>query len=293
MIPVDFTTGIPIPGASNWLALLQHARRLGYSDNRWGTARQIMLAGGSIRPGEPGTRIVIHPERPADPAIRHPGRATIRTTLYNVQQTRGLHLPPRPKAPPPGYAHEAVRALYDANHVPIIHSTSTSTTYYNLERDIVVSPSATRYPTPTAYHHSLIHQLGAASGHPARLDLASTRAAHVPNASSAALAREALRLEIQALRTGERLALGSTPQFRDRFTQEWIDLIQHRPAEMRRAAQDAVEASDYILETARERLNAVADRFSKPPPAAPPRPPPRSSPTRGPGAPTRSSGPTR
>ena len=109
VIPVDFPTGIPIPGAGNSLALLQRAHRLGYSDNRWGTARQIMLAGGSIRPGEPGTRIVIHPERPAGAAIRHPGRAAVRTTLYNVQQTRGLHLPRRPTPPPPGYAHEAVR----------------------------------------------------------------------------------------------------------------------------------------------------------------------------------------
>lgn len=282
VIPVDFATGIPIPGAGTSLALLQRARELGYSDNRWGTAKQIMLAGGSIRPGEPGTRIYLHPARPDTGTPRHPGRAAVRTTLYNIQQTRGLHLPRRPAPPPPGYAHEAVRALYDANHVLLIHSPSPQPAYYNLDRDVVVSPSATRYPNPTAYYHSLIHQIGAASGHPARLDLASTRAAHLPNASSADLAREALRLEIQALRTGERLALGFTPQFRNRFTQEWIDLIRNRPAEMRRAAQDAVEASDYILETARDRLNAVVDRFSKPPPGAPHRPPPRRSPVRGP-----------
>ena len=282
VIPVDFATGIPIPGAGTSLALLQRARQLGYSDNRWGSARQIMLAGGSIRPGEPGTRIYVRPERPAGGAPRHLGRPAVRTTVYNVQQTRGLHLPRRPTAPPPGYAHEAVRALYDANHLVLIHSSSAPTAYYNLNRDIVVSPSASRYPNPTAYHHALIHQVGAAAGHPARLDLASTRAAHAQNASSVALAREALRLEIQALRTGDLLALGSTPQFGDRFTQEWIDLIQRRPAEMSRAARDAVEASDYILDTARERLNAVADRFAKPPPAAPPRPPPRRGPTRGP-----------
>ena len=289
VIPVDFTTGIPIPGAGNSLALLQRAHRLGYSDNRWGTARQIMLAGGSVRPGEPGTRIVIHPDRTDGPASRHPGRAALRSTLYNVHQTRNLQLPRRPAPPPPGYAHEAVRALYDANHLALFHSATAPTAYYSLQRDIVVSPSAKRFPTPTAYHHSLLHQVGAAAGHPSRLALASTRAAHAPNASSAALAREALRLEIQALRTGERLALGSTPQLSGRFTQEWIHLIQHNSAEMRRTAQDAIEASDYILDTARERLIAVADRFTPRPPKPPSRPPPRGGPERNPerGGPTR------
>ena len=281
VLPVDFTTGIPIPGAGNSLALLQRARRLGYSDNRWGTARQIMLAGGSVRPGEPGTRIVIHPDRIAGTASRHPGRAAFRTILYNVQQTRDLPLPRRPTPPPPGYAHEAVRALYDATRVPLVHSATAPTAYYNLQRDIVVSPSANRFSTPTAYHHALLHQVGAAAGHPTRLALASTRAAHAPNASSVDLAREALRLEIQALRTGERLALGSTPQFPDRFTEEWIDPIPHNPAGMRRAAQDAVEASDYTLDTARDRLTAVNDRFTWPPPAPAPRPPPRRAPDRG------------
>ena len=131
------------------------------------------------------------------------------------------------------------------------------------------APWQRSFPTPTAYHHALLHQVGAAAGHPTRLALTSTRAAHAPNASSAALAREALRLEIQALRTGERLALGSTPQFLGRFTQEWIDLIQRNPAQMCRTAQHAIEASDYILDTVRERLNAINDRFIRPPPQTP------------------------
>ena len=63
-IPRNFATGRPYQGG-NTLYLMAVARKRGMEDNRWGTYNQIRAAGGQVRKGEKGVRVVYYKDRGA------------------------------------------------------------------------------------------------------------------------------------------------------------------------------------------------------------------------------------
>lgn len=287
--PVSFRSGRPIRGGENVLELIQRAEQHGYQDNRWGTASAIRAAGGTIGSGELGHRIVLQPERPSDSL--HSGPRSRVFTYYNAEQTKGLNLSPRPLPLPPWYSERAVEALFDATGVRLAHSATAHAVHYDRSRDLITAPPAERFVSPPAYQHALLHHLGHATGSRSRLHRPTAREAAAPNASRAAIAREALRADMQAVFTGQHLGTGSTPQSPVAYADDWTHLIQRDPSELWRAAHDADNAAAYLLDTAKERLAALEDAlYSRPTPPpdsrpltrTPGRPPPDRGPSRGP-----------
>ena len=103
----------------NSLYLMSRQISEGRGDNRWGTYRQIEAAGGQVRRGEKGTQVLFYQNRTERPARDEAGkirkdkegktiyeetenaRPVMRQyTVFNVEQTDGLKLPPR-EAPRP------------------------------------------------------------------------------------------------------------------------------------------------------------------------------------------------
>ena len=98
----------------NSLYLMSRQISEGRGDNRWGTYRQIEAMGGQVRRGEKGTQVLFYQNRTEQPAKDEEGkirkdkdgkmiyeeaenvRPVMRQyTVFNVEQTNGLKLPPR------------------------------------------------------------------------------------------------------------------------------------------------------------------------------------------------------
>ena len=98
----------------NSLYLMSRQISEGRGDNRWGTYRQIEAMGGQVRRGEKGTQVLFYMNRTEQPAKDEEGKirkdkegktiyeetersqAVMRQyTVFNVEQTDGLKLPPR------------------------------------------------------------------------------------------------------------------------------------------------------------------------------------------------------
>ena len=111
--PSNIETGKAYTGG-NSLYLMSRQISEGRGDNRWGTYRQIEAAGGQVRRGEKGTKVLFYMNRTDQPAKDETGkirkdkegntiyeeaenvRPVMRQyTIFNVEQTDGLKLPPR------------------------------------------------------------------------------------------------------------------------------------------------------------------------------------------------------
>ena len=156
----------------NTLVLQTAALERGWSDPRWLTYRQARAAGGHVRRGEHGTRVVLwkwiekaDPEEP-EGVKRFPLMRLY--SVFNVAQCEDVRLP-RPQAEEccdPLDRAEAVVAGYREG--PAIHHDSESA-YYVPERDEVHLPPRGSFTDAHAYYATLFHELAHSTGHPSRL----------------------------------------------------------------------------------------------------------------------------
>ena len=133
--------------------------RQGHGDNRWGTYKQIEAAGGHVRKGERGTKVLFYTDRARTPAKDEAGQplkdkdgkpvyeeyqrshpVVRQYTVFNAEQADGLNLPPREaQAPPEWKAHDKAEAVMRGSGVRISHVAG-DRAFYNLANDQVVLP---------------------------------------------------------------------------------------------------------------------------------------------------------
>lgn len=295
----------------NALYLAQAGHERGFTDNRWATYRQIAQAGGHVKKGEHGEKILYFDTKKLSPKKddngrqvldgdgrpvyeRHDkGRAFVRTyTVFNVEQARGLDLPAREAPAADWQAHRSAEAVIDAAGVTINHSPG-DRAYYSPKRDEIVLPDRGQFPSAEHYYATALHELSHATGHESRMDRQTFHeAVKYPTGGfgSAPYAREELRAEIASMMTGERIGIGHRP--RDghgdgdgaAYVKSWIKALEDDPREIHRAAGEADRISRYLISPARERLDAIA---KEPQAVAAMAPPERPLPSRSPAAPTR------
>ena len=269
ILPHNFATGRNYRGG-NALYLALNGLERGYADPRWGGYRQIQDAGGHVRKGEQGTPIMYvnfsrgrttrdeqgKPIQDDDgpPKVEgvHRGRPLFKLHyVFNVEQTEGLQLPPLQNTPAPEWeSHERAEALIQASGVQVDHVAG-DRAYYNLKADRIVLPERSQFPSHDAYTHTALHELGHASGHPSRLNRP-TLIKH-GGFGTETYAREELRAEIAAMMTGELLGVGHEPRHGTAYVSSWIKALANDPREIRAAAVDAQQISDWLLSRKRER----------------------------------------
>lgn len=267
-LPENLSTGRRYRGG-NSLFLSVAGQDKGYTDNRWGTYRQIVDAGGHVKKGERGTKVLFFSNQKVQQAKDEQGRPKLTEsgepvyerretdrpyvrmyTVFNVEQTGDL--PPRPPASPePEWkAHEQAEAIIEASGVDVRHQAG-DRAYYNVRNDQVVLPEPGQFPSAGTYYQTAIHELGHATGHPDRLN----RDTLGKKFGSPEYAREELRAEIAAMMTGEKIGLGHEPQNDSAaYVASWVKALEDDPREIYRAAADAERISHYLIEPARERI---------------------------------------
>ena len=136
--------------------------------------------------------------------------------------------------------------------VPVRHLTG-DRAFYDLNKDEIVLPERTQFPSANHYYQTALHELGHSTGHPERMNRATFIEGMEEGFGSAAYAKEELRAEISAMMTGERVGVGHDPSRGAAYVEAWIAALEEDPREIRRAAADAQKISNFVLARSRER----------------------------------------
>ena len=221
-------------GNTLYLAMAADAR--GYSDNRWGTYRQIKALGGQVRKGETGEHVVFFArqkrlaQRDKNGKVRQnkDGNTLYRSAkldrpvwrtfvVFNAEQARGLKLPKRGDVQEPAWLQQKrAEAVIAKSGVDVRHQQG-DRAFYHLTNDRVTLPKRGQFPSADNYYQVALHELGHATGHESRLNRDTLKEGVAGGFSSEPYAREELRAEISAMMMGDRLRTGHDPRPRRRL----------------------------------------------------------------------------
>ena len=266
--PENLSTGKKYRGG-NSLYLMSRAIRDGRGDNRWGTYNQIREAGGQVRKGEKGTQVLFFTDRNSRAAKDEKGQTmkdkegkTIyeqqkrekpickQYTVFNVEQAEGLELKPREAQVRPDWdAHRDAEKVIAASGPTVVHVAG-DRAYYRMADDKIVLPEPSQFPTRNGYYQTALHECGHATGHPDRLNRATLKEGLNSGFGSPEYAREELRAEISAMMTGERVGVGHDPERGAAYVENWVKVLEKDPHEIHRAARDAQEMTDHLMQRA-------------------------------------------
>ena len=268
-LPENFKSGNAYRG-TNTLNLASVAIERGYSDHRWGTYKQIKAAGGYVRSGEKGSRIVyVSTHRTSavkddqgQPVKDKEGRQVYekvpRTkpfpkhyTVFNVEQAEGLNLPEIPEAKPSWEAHDAAERVIRASGVDFRHERG-DRAIYQPGPDRVVMPPREQFGDAGRYYRTALHEVAHATGHPDRMNRQLLQDAAKAGPGSQSYAREELRAEISSMMTNTELGIGHESRHGAAYVSSWVQALEEHPKEIGEAAHDAQAMSGYMLERGRE-----------------------------------------
>ena len=269
-LPYNIKSGKPYRGGNSvWLA--STAERRGYSDERWGTYKQVMDLDGQVRRGEKGCGILfwqfesrqLARDKDGKPVLDDTGQPAYETralasprvyqyTVFNAEQCDGLPARPLREGSNVWDAHQQAERAIKETRAVIEHS-GANRAYYDLARDRVVLPFREQFPDGPSYYQTALHELGHWTGHPDRLNRETLVRGIEDGFGSRNYAREELRAEISSMMTGDRLNIGHDPARHAAYVGSWIQALKEDPREIYRAAQDAQVMSDLLLSQSRER----------------------------------------
>ena len=269
-LPCNIKSGKAYRGGNTvWLA--STAKRRQYTDERWGTYKQVKELGGQVRRGERGCQILFWQFEIRKRALDAEGKPlrdedgkpvyeakplasprVYRYTVFNAEQCDGL--PPRARrdAAHAWDRHAGAERVLRCSGAVIEH-TGENRAYFDLQRDRIVLPFRQQFPSGPGYYQSALHELGHWTGHPSRLNRETLLKGIEQGYGSQAYAREEMRAEISSMMTGDRLDVGHDPSRHASYVGSWVQQLREDPKEIYRASRDAQLMSDWLLERARER----------------------------------------
>ena len=229
-----------------WGAVIEN----GYPSQSWLTFRQALEAGGNVRKGERGTRVVyadrFTPEAEKERARQTGGEARAvpflkRFTVFNVAQCEGLR---------PGLATDPA-PLPERQVVPIAEAVIAASgvdfriggdkAYYVPSADYVQVPPQPAFHEQINFYRTALHELCQASGHPSRLNR------NLRNAfGSKDYAREELIAEMGSAFLCAALGIVPTVRHAD-YLASWLDVLREDNRAIFRAASQASKAADWLL----------------------------------------------
>lgn len=167
--PYSIRGGKPYRGVNVFLLELA-AMDAGYSDPRWGTYKAITEAGGQVRKGERGTRIILWKpvQKKEDGGEDARGSYLLlrQYTVFNAEQADGLAPLDAPEHEPHERA-EAIMAGYEGGP-PIFYGGAEA--LYMPARDLVRLPVPEAFDTPDDFYATAFHELIHSTGHEKRLN---------------------------------------------------------------------------------------------------------------------------
>jgi antirestriction protein ArdC len=158
--------------------------------------------------------------------------------VFNAEQIDGV--PPAPSRECSWNPLEKAEQLVQAANPKLEHAPS-DRAYYRPSTDSIHLPLKEQFPSAGDYYSTLLHELGHWTGHATRLN----RDLSDPF-GSVGYAREELRAEIASMIIGSELGIGYDPGQHAAYAASWIQILEHQPLEIFRAAADGEKIHTYL-----------------------------------------------
>ena len=256
----------------NVFHLMVEASLQGYDDPRWITFSRALKEDGNVRKGSKGTRIISWRVYEYDkdtgkalrkgdiiPAEQVGTRVSLGYhTVFNVEQTEGLELPPLvtatsgPLADPNDDAQRLdAQRLIDAylvgEGIDLRYSEVGNRAFYSPTDDRIVLPAPGRFDSTEEYYATAFHEMGHSTGHESRL--AREKGTFF---GSHQYGREELVAEMTAALLCAHLGLHPQRVVDNNtaYLASWVRTIREDPEILVEAAKQAHRASQFVLEYA-------------------------------------------
>jgi antirestriction protein ArdC len=260
-LPQNPTSNRPYRGG-NAIHLLAVGLKRGYEDPRWLTYRQAQEQGWQVRKGEKGTQIEFwqFPDRdtrggktndgpsetPRGDDERH-GLIHRVYTVFNGTQIDGI-AKYEPKIHPSWEVEQTGEAILK-NSGAQIHHDQQDRAFYSRLSDAIHLPTKSAFPTQAEYYGTALHELGHWTGHPDRLNRLSQPGSYV--FGSQEYAKEELRAELTSVFLAAERGIAHNAEQHASYLQSWIQSLKSDKNEIFRAAKDAHQAADLLLDLER------------------------------------------
>ena len=172
-------------------------------------------------------------------------------TVFNVEQTNGLKLPPRETRSEPEWdTHREADKVLRASGAKRQHVPGGDRASYSPTEDKIVLPDPSQFASRNGYYQTALHEAGHSTGHHDRMNRDTLKEGMAAGFGSPEYAREELRAEISAMMTGEQVGVGHDPQRGAAYVENWVAVLEKDPHEIRRAAGEAQKMTNYLMDRA-------------------------------------------
>ena len=267
--PYNATSGIRHKGIAGLLLQAQ-----GYQDPRWLTLDQAEELGATLKPGERGTRVPYwqfteqRPKRnwlgrPVRGADGKPQMVTVRlehpkqyfVAVFNAEQFEGMAAAkPLPQREPPALRIEQLLA---GAEVKVRHGSPD--VRYSPHQDVVSVPVPSGDRSQDVYYATVLQGLARSTGHASRMNRDQSHPRGTPGH-----AREELRVAIASSLLGDNLGISYVPKTERSLSAAWVQLLRDDPHEIFRAAADAEQMVESVLQPERSLSNTVEQATARP-----------------------------
>jgi antirestriction protein ArdC/DNA polymerase III epsilon subunit-like protein len=251
MIPTSVASGKQYEGSNImvlWSAMIVNE----WSDNRFLTFKQAQKLGGSVKKGEKGTQIIHW--IPKFKKVEQPDGTTKDVfvfsppkvfTVFNVEQTEGVNLPPVEVRPPVPVTEAETLVLDTYKDRPEVFNKPGDAAFYSPILDTITLPDRSQFPTEKDYFETLVHELAHSTGHSSRVnrtDLTDNYGTHKESRAEEELIAE-ISVSLVAARLGVEIDFGNVAA----YAQSWLNALKNDKSMIVKASKQAQKAVDYML----------------------------------------------
>lgn len=254
-MPMNAVTDKPYRGG-NAVNLMMVGAAKGYTDPRWMTYKQAEGEGWQVRKGEKAAQVEFWqfnkqekgPDgKPVDgEKLDRPIQRIY--SVFNAQQIDGIP-PLEPKAPVKEFeAIEAAERALKNSGAKIDHNGG-DRAFYRPSTDTISLPPKDAFGSEVKYYATALHELGHWTGHESRLN----RDVGKNPFGSEGYAREELRAEMASVFMQAELGVPHDTEQHAAYVGSWIKALKEDKNELFRAAKDAGDAADFVIDLARSK----------------------------------------
>lgn len=260
----------PISGKEYRGANSLYLSMYGRGDPRWCTYKQAAAQGWQVRKGEKGALVEYWKFQEEQPAVDDRGRPIMdpdtgkqktitialdrpqrfRAVVFNAEQMDGVpELAKGPRMYEWDPLERAEQILVNSG-AKIFHDQN-DRAFYTSMRDEIHMPGRDQFETPQGYYSTALHELGHWTGHESRLDRKLGNGFGTPD-----YAKEELRAELASYFLADKLGIPHEAGGLDQhaaYIKSWVQVLKDDKDEIFRAARDAEQITEYVLQLDRER----------------------------------------
>lgn len=270
-MPYNGVTGRAYTGG-NALYLMAKGMQKGYNDPRWMTYEQAKSKGWQVKGGEKAEHVEFwqfeKTEKIKDPITGQVSEQRVKLdrpiqrlyAVFNAKQIEGIPAL-EPQQHEEWQAIEAAERALKNSGAKIVHEGTEA--YYHPGSDTITLPPKKAFPDQTAYYGIALHELAHWTGHESRLNRDGITGRHA--FGSEGYAREELRAEMASLFMQAELGVPHDINRHAAYVDSWIAVLKKDKNELFRAAKDAGQAADYVLELSKHKEldDTLADKLAE------------------------------